>query len=78
MMRPPVRQVFQRRLRRDKDATDVDVNHVVHFLERGLLECFRNSGTGIVSGTFNLFNNQSGCVRALCIGNSHACPILPI
>jgi hypothetical protein len=90
------------------NPADVDVNHAVHLLERGLLERFRNGRAGIVhqniqptegrdglfdrslnrvgiggirlncdglsARAFNLFNNRSGCVRALCISNRHACP----
>ena len=47
MMRPPS-HVFQRRLRRDKSAADVDGDHAVHLLQRGLLELLRNGRAGIV------------------------------
>src|SRR5437867_4334256 len=40
--------VLQRRLRRDEYAADVDVDHAIHLLERGLLERFRNGCAGIV------------------------------
>ena len=43
-----VPHVFQRRLRRDKYAADVDSNHAVHLFRRGLLDTLRNGRVGIV------------------------------
>jgi hypothetical protein len=40
--------VLQRRLRRYVHAADVDVDHAIHLLQRGLLERFRNGCACIV------------------------------
>ncbi len=40
--------MLQRRLRRDVDAADVDVDHAIHLFERRLGERFRKCGAGIV------------------------------
>jgi hypothetical protein len=40
--------VLERCLRRDQRPADVDVDHAVHLIERGLLEGFRNGRAGIV------------------------------
>ncbi len=40
--------VFQRRLRRNEYAADVNVDHAIHFLQCRLLERFGNGRAGIV------------------------------
>jgi plasmid replication initiation protein len=40
--------VLQRRLRRGQYAADVDVDHAIHLLQRGLFERFRNGCARIV------------------------------
>ena len=65
MMRPPFLHVLQRRLGGDEYAADVDVDHAIHLLQRGLLERFRNCRAGIVhqhiqsaEGCYSLFDRS--------------------
>ena len=47
-MRPPPLMCFSACLGRDEGAANVDVDHPVQFLQRGLVEQFGNGGAGIV------------------------------
>jgi hypothetical protein len=48
------------RLRRDKDAAEVDVDHQVHLFERGFLERLGNSSAGVVDQHVQLAEGGDG------------------
>jgi len=52
--------VFQRRLRCDEYAADVDVDHAIHLFQGRLLERFRNGCAGIVHQDIQLAEGRDG------------------
>ncbi len=48
MIRPPLFQVFEGGLRGDKDAADVQIDHVLQLFQGGFLERLGDGGAGVV------------------------------